>query len=110
MDALDDFFGVIATYTVNHDVPTALVVMSRDTRTAQAELLAALWRAGDGSYPIFGDFTCDNNDSYNMTRAAWGKQSTAKYLSACFEEFSPKVVVTHAEDESAPDGAAQFAG
>ncbi len=45
-------FRVISLYGANHDIPTALVVMSRYSRSAQQELLSALWYAGYDTYPI----------------------------------------------------------
>ena len=110
MTALDEFFGVIATYASNHDIPTALVVMSRYSRSAQQELLAALWYAGYDSYPVFGDFFCENNSLYNMVRNMWGRKAALTYLKERIETLQPKVIVTHAADETAPDGAAQFTG
>lgn len=110
MTALDDFFGVIATYACNHDIPTALVVMSRYTRSAQQELLSALWAAGYDQYPYFGGFVSVNNALYNMVRSDWGRKTVLTYLQDHIEALSPKVLVTHFDDESAADGAAQFTG
>ena len=108
--ALDQFFGVIATYAGNHDIPTALVVMSRYSRSAQEELLSGLWLAGYDTYPVFGDFFCENNGLYKMVRNMWGRKTALTYLQDQIAAFSPKVIVTHAGDETAPDGAAQFTG
>ena len=49
--ALDEFFGVIATYACNHDIPTALVVMSRNTRSAQPSLPCHKLVTASGSTP-----------------------------------------------------------
>jgi len=108
--ALDEFLGVIATYAGEHDVPTALVVMSRYSRSAQEELLSALWLAGYDTYPVFSDFFCENNSLYKMVRNMWGRKTALTYLQNQIAAFSPKVIVTHAGDETAPDGAAQFTG
>ncbi|NLI52832.1 MAG: phosphodiester glycosidase family protein [Clostridiales bacterium] len=110
LTALDEFFGVIATYACNHDIPTTLVVMSRYSRSAQQELLAALWYAGYDTYPIFGDFYCENNSLYNMVRSDWGRKTTLTFLEDHIARLAPKVVVSHMDDETAPDGAAQFTG
>ncbi len=108
--ALDEFFGVIATYACNHDIPTALVVMSRGTRSAQQELLSALWYAGYDQYPYFGEFTSVNDSIYKMVRNGWGRKPTLTFITERIEAFAPKVIVTHMDDESAPDGTAQMTG
>ncbi len=108
--ALDDFFGVIATYACNYDIPTSLVVMSRGTRSAQEELLAALWNVGYINYPYFAGFASENNIYYNQVRNDWGRRPTLDYLRDICELVAPKVLVTHPDDETAFDGAAQFAG
>jgi hypothetical protein len=108
--ALDDFIGVIAVYACNHDIPTALAVMSRGTRGAQQELLAALWHAGYESYPYFGGFVSVNDEFYNQVRNDWGRRTTLDYLKACIAAVSPKIVLTQPDDETALDGAAQFTG
>lgn len=107
--ALDEFFGVISLYGANHDIPTALVVMSRYSRSAQQELLSALWYAGYDTYPYFADFNSVNNSLYNMVRNDWARRPTLDYLKARIADITPTVIVTHAPDETAPDGAAQFA-
>ena len=108
--ALTDFYGVIAAYAANRDVPAALVVLSRETRTAQEELLAALWQTGIAQYPIFGGFACDNNESYNLVRAQWGKSRTASFLTDLLAAYAPTIVVTHMDSGSAASGAVQFTG
>ncbi len=108
--ALDEFFGVIAAYACNHDIPTALVVMSLSTRSAQEELLDSLWYAGYDTYPVFGEFYCENNKLYNMVRSDWGRKTVLTFLQGYIESLSPKVIVTHMDDETSPDGATQFTG
>lgn len=108
--ALDEFFGVIATYACNHDIPTALVVMSRNTRSAQQELLSALWYAGYDQYPFFGDFTSVNDALYKMVKNDWGRKTTLSFIEDHIAQLTPKVIVTHMDDETAPDGSAQFTG
>ncbi|MDD4311003.1 MAG: phosphodiester glycosidase family protein [Eubacteriales bacterium] len=108
--ALDEFFGVIATYACNHDIPTALVVMSRNTRAAQQELLSALWYAGYDQYPFFGDFTSVNDSLYKMVKNEWGRKTTLSFVEDHIAQLTPKVLVTHMDDETAPDGAAQVTG
>lgn len=106
--ALDEFFGVIATYACNHDIPTALAVMSPNTRSAQQELLAALWYAGYDQYPYFGAFTSVNDAIYGFARNDWGRKPTLSFVTDLITQLQPKVLVTHMDDESAPTGAAQF--
>ena len=108
--ALDEFFGVIATYACNHDIPTALVVMSPNTRSAQQELLSALWYAGFDQYPIFGTFQSVNDSLYKMVKNDWGRKTALTFIQDQIALLSPKVIVTHADDETAPDGTAQFTG
>lgn len=108
--ALDEFFGVIATYGANHDIPTALVVMSPGTRSAQQELLSALWYAGFDQYPSFGAFTSINEKLYKMVKNDWGRKPTTAFITEQIAALHPKVLVTHIDDETAPDGAAQFTG
>ena len=108
--ALDEFFGVIATYGANHDIPTALVVLSPGTRSAQQELLSALWYAGFDQYPVFGAFTSVNDNLYNMVRNDWGRKPTLAFITEQIAAMRPKVLVTHIDDETAPDGAAQLTG
>ena len=108
--ALDEFFGVIATYGANHDIPTALVVMSPGTRSAQQELLSALWYAGFDQYPAFGAFTSVNEKLYKMVKNDWGRKPTLSFITEQIASLHPKVLVTHIDDETAPDGAAQFTG
>ena len=108
--ALDEFFGVIATYACNHDIPTALVVMSPNTRSAQQELLNALWYAGYDQYPIFGMFQSVNDSLYKMVKNDWGRKTALTFLEDQIALLAPKVIVTHIDDETAPDGSAQFTG
>ena len=108
--ALDEFFGVIATYACNHDIPTALVVMSPNTRSAQQELLSALWYAGYDQYPIFGTFQSVNDSLYKMVKNDWGRKTTLTFIEDQIALLAPKVIVTHVDDETAPDGSAQFTG
>ena len=108
--ALDEFFGVIATYACNHDIPTALVVMSPVSRTAQQELLSALWHIGFDEYPYFGAFVSVNEQLYKMVRSDWGKKTTLTFLEDTIAAISPRMIVTHMDDATAPDGAAQVTG
>lgn len=110
LTALDEFFGVIATYACNYDIPTGLVVLSRNTRSAQQELLSALWYAGYDQYPYFGDFTSVNDLLYKQVKKDWGRKDTLSFLTDHIELLQPKVIVTHIDDDTAPDGAAQFTG
>ncbi len=106
--ALDEFYGVIATYACNHDIPTALLVMSPGTRSAQQELLAALWYTGYDQYPFFGDFTSVNDAVYGFAKNDWGRKPTLTFLTDHIAALQPKVLVTHMDDETAPSGSAQF--
>ena len=108
--ALDEFFGVIATYACNHDIPTALMVMSRGTRSAQQELLSSLWYTGYDQYPFFGEFKSINDNLYKMVKNDWGRKTTLSFLEDHIAQLAPKVIVTHIDDETAPDGSAQFTG
>lgn len=108
--ALDEFFGVIATYACNHDIPTALVVMSPVSRTAQQELLSALWYIGFDQYPYFGEFVSVNEKLYKMVRSDWGRKPTLSLLEDQIAALTPTMIVTHMDDETAPDGAAQLTG
>ncbi len=108
--ALDEFFGVIATYACNYDIPTALAVMSPGSRSAQQEMLSTLWYAGYDQYPIFGSFTSVNDNIYGFARNDWGRKPTLSFLMDAITLFQPKVLVTHIDDETAPTGGAQFTG
>jgi len=108
--ALDEFYGVIATYACNHDIPTALVVMSRNSRSAQQDLLTALWHTGYDQYPYFGDFTSVNDAIYGLVRNDWGRKTALAFITDHISQLKPKVIVTHIDDETAPSGAAQFTG
>ena len=108
--ALDDFFGVITTYACNNDIPTSLVVMSTGSRSAQGELLSALWYVGYDQYPYFGDFQSENPLSYKVTKGEWGKKPPLVFIQDYLETLAPKVLVTHASDETALDGSAQYTG
>ena len=108
--ALDEFFGVITTYACNHDIPTALIVMSRGTRSAQQELLSALWYTGYDQYPCFGEFKSVNDSLYKMVKNDWGRKATLSFIEDYIAQVTPKVIVTHIDDETAPDGSAQFTG
>ncbi len=44
-----------------------------------------------------------------MVRNDWARRPTLDYLKARIADITPTVIVTHAPDETAPDGAAQFA-
>jgi len=106
--ALDEFFGVIATYACNNDIPTALAVMSPNTRSAQQELLSALWYAGYDQYPYFGEFKSVNDAIYGFAKNDWGRKPTLTFITNLITQLQPKVLVTHMDDETAPTGSAQF--
>ncbi len=107
---LSEFSTVIANYTLGHEIPTAIVVMANGTRTAEAECLDWLWDIGVVNHPMFGGFESDNNELYKMTVAMWRRNTTSKYINAAVESLTPKVLVTHIDDETASLGAAQFTG
>lgn len=108
--ALFDFYSAVAVYGVCFQVPVQLVIMTRTTRTAQNELLAALWNTGYGFYPKFGSFKAENNEFYKMVRAGWGKKQPLTYLKEQITAYAPRILLTHPAQDQAPDGAAQYTG
>ncbi len=107
--AVTDFFGVLASYTVEHQIPTALVVLAKDTRTMQEGLLAGLWKLGITSYPRFGSFVNLNSDSYKRTRGEWGVGASTKFIQSVLGQYGARVVLTHSPGEDmAYDAAAQY--
>lgn len=106
--AVTDFYGVIAAYTVEHEIPSALVILAKESRTMQEGLLAGLWQMGIVSYPQFGDFAALNNDAYKRVRGSWGASATTKFIQSVLEQYSAKVVLTHTPDSQAYDAAAQY--
>ena len=44
--AVTDFYALLALYTVEHQIPTVLTVLEKESRTEQGDLLAGLWRMG----------------------------------------------------------------
>ena len=78
--AVKDFFGVLAAYTMEHEIPSALVVLSKDTRSMQEGLLAGLWEMGFANYPQFGSLESSNNEVYKRVRGNWSTKSTTRLL------------------------------
>lgn len=99
--ALEDLFAALAIYTVEHELRTAVVCMSADTRASQGDLLAALWKLGVRNYPYFGGFFTWNNTSYRLLNAEWKVGPTQKYLENIVTSLRPRVLVTHADDKQA---------
>lgn len=108
--AAQDLYAVVASYTVEHGVSTRFAVLERDTRTAQEELLNALWYLGVRTYPIFYDLVCNNNDSYKLTKGEWNAGATIKLLASLINASGARVLATHAANESAYNASAQFTG
>ncbi len=106
--AARDFFAPIAYYAVEHETPCALIVLSMEDRAQVESLLSALWSMGVRQYPILCDYSCDNNESYNLVASKWGKKIVKAELNTLLSTYAPQVVVTHAADGSALDAAAQF--
>lgn len=106
--ALEDLFAALSIYTVEHEVQTALVCMSIDTRAAQNDLLAALWKLGIENYPYFGGFFTWNDQSYTLLNAEWKAASVQKYLESILTSLTPRVLVTHADDQDAVNQAKYF--
>jgi hypothetical protein len=106
--AVTDFYGVLAAYTVEYEIPSALVILAKESRTMQEGLLAGLWQMGIVSYPQFGDFAALNNDAYKRVRGSWGASATTKFIQSVLEQYDAKVVLTHTPDSQAYDAAAQY--
>jgi len=96
--ALEDFFAALSYYTIEHGLQTALVCMSADSRTAQNELLGALWSLGVKHYPHFGGFFTWNPTSYMMVNQEWKLPETPNYIERMLNTLTPRVLVTHAEN------------
>lgn len=99
--ALEDLFAALAIYTAEHEVQTAIVCVSADTRAAQGDLLAALWKLGIENYPYWGGFFCWNNKSYVLLNAEWKAAPVQKYLESILTALRPRILVTHANDKNA---------
>ncbi len=106
--AVKDFFGVLAAYTVEHEIPSALVVLSRDTRSMQEGLLAGLWEMGYANYPQFGSLMSTNNDVYKRVCGNWGAKPTTKLVQHVLAQYNARVVITNTPGDQAYDGAAQY--
>jgi len=106
--AVKDFFGVLAAYTVEHEIPSALVVLSKDTRTMQEGLLAGLWEMGVANYPQFGSLESSNNEVYKRVRGNWSTKLTTKLVQSVLSKYGARVVITNTPNEQAYDGAAQY--
>ena len=106
--AVTDFYGVLACYTVEHEIPTALVVLAKENRTMQQGLLAGLWKMGIVNYPQFGSFAALNNDAYKRVRGSWGAGATAKFIQSVLTRYGAKIVLTHSPDDQAYDAASQY--
>ena len=106
--ALEDLFAALTIYAVEHEMETALICMSADTRSAQNDLLDALWALGIQSYPYFGGFFTWNNASYLMVSAEWKAIEAYKYIESTLAALSPRVIVSHADDEKAENQAKRF--
>ena len=106
--AVKDFFGVLAAYTVEHEIPSALVVLSKDTRNMQEGLLAGLWEMGFANYPQFGSLVSTNNDVYKRVCGNWGSKPTTKLVQRVLSQYGARVVMTNTPGDQAFDGAAQY--
>jgi len=106
--AVTDFFGVLAAYTVEHEIPSALVVLARETRTMQEGLLAGLWKLGVSNYPQFGSFESLNNESYKRVRGFWGVGTTTKFVQSTLARYNARIVLTHTPGDLAYDAAARY--
>ncbi len=108
--ALVEFGSVVARYTVEHSVPTSIVILSDGTRTAVEEYLSALWQMGVTDHPLFANFHCDNNAIYKTVNAQWKKKAVSKYLTNAISAYSPAIIVSHPASDAASLAAAQFTG
>ncbi|MEA5049589.1 MAG: phosphodiester glycosidase family protein [Eubacteriales bacterium] len=106
--AVTDFYGVFASYTAEHEISTALVVLAKENRTMQEGLLAGLWKMGIDDYPQFGCFAALNNDAYKRVRGSWGAGATAKFIQSVLTRYGAKIVLTHAPDDQSYDAASQY--
>lgn len=106
--AVTDFYALLALYTVEHQIPTVLTVLEKESRTEQGDLLAGLWRMGVKNYPVFGTFSALNNDSYKRVRGWWGVSATHSFIQDQLEAYGEKIVVTHENSENAFNAAAQY--
>lgn len=106
--AVKDFFGVLAAYTMEHEIPSALVVLSKDARSQQEGLLAGLWEMGFANYPQFGSLESSNNEVYSRVRGNWSVKATTKLVARVLSQYDARVVMTNTPNEQAYDGAAQY--
>jgi hypothetical protein len=106
--AVTDFYALLALYTVEHQIPTVLTVLEKESRTEQGDLLAGLWHMGIRNYPVFGAFSALNNDSYKRVRGWWGVSATHSFIQDQLEAYGEKIVVTHENSENAFSAAAQY--
>ncbi|MEN6593337.1 MAG: phosphodiester glycosidase family protein [Clostridiaceae bacterium] len=106
--AVTDFYALLALYSVEHQIPTVLTVLEKESRTEQGDLLAGLWRMGIKNYPVFGTFSALNNDAYKRVRGWWGVNATHSFVQDQLEVYGEKIVITHENSENAFNSAAQF--
>ncbi len=106
-----DFYAVIAAYTVEHEIPSALVVMSKSTREQLGEMLSGLWTLGVRGYPEFGSLESINNASYKIVVKSWGKTPTKKMVQRTLYTYAPRILIAQEfENGLAFDGPAQYTG
>ena len=101
--AARDLYALLAKYDVENDMAVALCVFGRGTRTAQEELLTALWDMGVTDYPFFANCVCRNVENYDLVKKEWGLSQMQRYMGALVRQLHPKVIVTNGiADNAAP--------
>lgn len=91
------FGALIPTYARERGMRVAVLYVSDyGKRERVFEGFDGLISAGSIEYPILGNFTCDNYDSYQMASIGFDRERLTDYLKAQIERLNPKVIVTHA--------------
>lgn len=95
------FGAVLPTYARERGIQTAVLYLSDYGKRARLdEAFSGLTSAGYLEYPILGNFTCNNYDSYDMAAEGFNKTTLIKYLKQQIALLEPKVIVTHSSDDA----------
>ncbi len=96
------FGAVLPTYAQECGIRTAVLYLTDYGKRARLdEAFAGLSSIGYEEYPILGNFTCSNYDSYDMAADGFNKTTLIRYLKEQIALLQPKVVVTHSPADSA---------
>jgi len=90
------FGAVLPTYAKEEQIESAVLYLSDyGDRARVDEALSGLISAGLTEYPVFGEFSCKNYDSYDVVSREWGESETLDFIVDVIERLTPKVIVTH---------------